>query len=403
MNDFIKELRKARSGLVLDFPYFATPVFHLKMVIDESCATGWTDGRSIGVNPEWFRQHNPQEQIGFFAHEGMHAALGHHIRIIPLAKTATDKVLANMAGDHVVNLILKEARVKLPGEPLCDERFKGMSLEKVFHILKKEEKKKPGRHTRPGPGNGKESGKGQTHPDPGGCGEVRPMPVAGPGRIPSDGEMKAEESKWKVILTQAAKIAKSRGNLPSGLARLIQELVEPKLPWQEIVARFVDNTAKNDFTWRRPNRRYVTQQVYLPTLLSPELSGVVLAFDTSGSMSPKDIVDCVSEVMGIMMTYATTELLLVYCDAAVAGHQTISSDDMFTLTDVIKPQGGGGTRFAPVFRWIEENDIEARAVVYFTDGYASDFGPEPEYDVLWIITQDGRSHFSPPFGEVVNM
>jgi predicted metal-dependent peptidase len=83
----------------------------------------------------------------------------------------------------------------------------------------------------------------------------------------------------------------------------------------------------------------------------------------------------------------------VYCDEAVAGTETYEPGDAIRLT----PHGGGGTAFRPVFDWIAGSDIQPVCAVYLTDLYGSEFGPAPEYPVLWVSTGADAA----PFGEVI--
>ena len=84
---------------------------------------------------------------------------------------------------------------------------------------------------------------------------------------------------------------------------------------------------------------------------------------------------------------------VIWCDTEISV-QVISDPKE------LEPQGGGGTMFSPVFKWVNKNKPQTKGVVYVTDGYCSDFGPEPEYPVLWVLTQENQG-FQPPFGEVV--
>ena len=63
-------------------------------------------------------------------------------------------------------------------------------------------------------------------------------------------------------------------------------------------------------------------------------------------------------------------------------------------------RGGGGTSFRPVFDWVEEQEIEPRCLVYFTDGYA-DFPEQPHsYPVMWAIIDSSET---PPWGEILHI
>ena len=55
------------------------------------------------------------------------------------------------------------------------------------------------------------------------------------------------------------------------------------------------------------------------------------------------------------------------------------------------------TAFRPVFDWIARSDIQPVCAVYLTDLCGCDFGPAPDYPVLWVSTELTQA----PFGEVI--
>jgi predicted metal-dependent peptidase len=147
-----------------------------------------------------------------------------------------------------------------------------------------------------------------------------------------------------------------------------------------------------------PNRRFLSQGLYLPELRNPELGLIALLVDTSGSITQQDLNAIASEVGGILTAYKT-ELLVVYVDAAVQGHTLFSSEDAEIKLEL---KGGGGTDFRPGYAFIDEHGHQPTAAVYLTDGYCRAFPNEPEFPTLWALTQK-NSYFEPPFGEVIVM
>lgn len=65
------------------------------------------------------------------------------------------------------------------------------------------------------------------------------------------------------------------------------ELVKPQINWRQQLRMFMNSTCqrKERSTWRRPNRRYLHQDIIMPTLEGNSIREVVLARDTSGSMT----------------------------------------------------------------------------------------------------------------------
>ena len=126
---------------------------------------------------------------------------------------------------------------------------------------------------------------------------------------------------------------------------------------------------------------------------------LVVAVDTSGSITKDDLQQFASEIDDILNQYPTT-VTVIYCDTKVQQVEEFTAETRPIRLDA---KGGGGTRFSPVWKWIEENAEETPcAVVYLSDLACNDYGNEPEYPCLWVNT--GKYQASPPpFGEVVRL
>ena len=74
-----------------------------------------------------------------------------------------------------------------------------------------------------------------------------------------------------------------------------------------------------------------------------------------------------------------------------------------------KPIGRGGTKFAPAFAWLKENEPDISGAVYVTDldVYSGDFGEEPPFPALWAVHGDPREltqrMANVPFGECIEI
>ena len=165
-------------------------------------------------------------------------------------------------------------------------------------------------------------------------------------------------------------------------ARAIREQVAPKVDWRDVLRRYLSAAAKSDYAWTPPNRRHIARGLYLPSLRSETLGPVVVAVDTSGSIDDGTLAAFAAEITAILDEAAPEAIHVVYCDAAVAGTERFEPGDAIRLT----PQGGGGTAFRPVFDWIARSDIQPVCAIYLTDLDGDDFGPAPDYPVLWVST-----------------
>ena len=382
-----EKMVKARTGMVLNQPFFASLALRLRIKEDESCKTLWTDGHTLGFNPK-FVDGLPLDQVkGVIAHEVMHLACSHHTR-----RGERDQKKWNMAGDYAINQILVDSKIALPEGCLIDPAYIGMASEQIYgHLPEPPPGNSPGNGD-PNGGQGQDQDKDQ---DPGGCGEVRD--AKGPGdRDLSPAETAQEEQNWKIATTQAVTQAKAMGELPGGIARMVGEILAPHVDWREVLRRFVDQAAKNDYTWTRPNRRYLHAGLYLPALYSEQLPPIVIAVDTSGSIDDEAISQFASEMTSILREYKTTCNVL-YCDTEIAGVENFTSDD---LPLKLNPQGGGGTDFRPPFAWVEKQGITPACLIYLTDMYCHQFPEPPAYPVLWAKTGE---YGSAPFGEEVRI
>lgn len=388
------KVAKARTGLVLDNPFFGSLALRLQ-VIEEACGTFATDGIHLWYDPEFVDTLDLETTKGILAHEVMHCALGHTARL-----KGRDAEQWNRAADYAINPLLLDAGFKLTEGALNEREYRDMSADKIYKLLPtpKSGEGEGGGSGKPGEQDGK-SGSGKPGQNPNGEGEVR-EPKNDDGSSKSSSEMKQVEQEWKVAMTQAAQTAKKAGCLPGNLERLVTELVDPKVNWTEILRRFVDSYSRNDYAMFPPNRRYVSMGLYLPSARSEEMGTICAVMDTSGSVDNETVRQFASELQDISFHYRT-ETKVIHCDSAVRAVEEFEVDEEISL----HPKGGGGTDFRPPFKNVDESGQRPACLIYFTDGYCHSFPEEPEYPVLWAIYGRGSygGAFEPPFGEVVNI
>jgi len=368
MDTTIKKITKARAGLVLSSPFFASIALHLKLKEDQECETAYTDSIVLGYNPEFIDKHSNAEVKGIICHEVLHVAMLH-----PFRRNSRDKLRWNIACDYAINMIVKDSGFTLPEGALLDDKYKGLEAEVIYSQLPKQ-LQLPSTSVMIGDVKDYEQDKGDAN-----------------SNTPSQ-----QEQNWKITLTSAATIAKAQGKLPAGLDRMIQEILQPKLPWREILSRFITENAKNDYTWTQPNKRYLYSGLYLPGLNVPTLGTIAVIIDTSGSISQKELDTFASELLSILTIYPGTEIKVIYVDTKVAATETVNLYDF-----QLHAKGGGGTDFKPGFEYIEKEVIMPSCVIYFTDGWCDSFPEAPDYPTLWVSTD--RTNFKPTFGEVIFM
>jgi len=360
---------KARSRLVLDNPFFGTLCLRLKPVERDDIDTGAVDGVNLFYNPKWFAKQGPLERVGFLAHEVMHVVLLHITR-----RGERHPKKWNVAADYAINNHLIKEGFFLPKGGLLDSKYDDMSTDAIYNML-------------PEPPQGWDG----VSDDSGGCGGVLDHPTANTAE--STG---AIEAALNVAINQAAEAAKAQGKLSGNLASLVCDITEAKVDWRAVLGRFLRANNKSDFTWQRPNRRFIAQGMYLPSMHNPCLEEIAIVHDSSGSVSENELSQFLTETSFILHELNPEKVHLIQCDTEV------TSDVEYTreaLPLQVEYKGRGGTMFSPAIDYVNKTHPNVAALIYLTDLECDDFGDKPSYPVLWITTQPGEA----PYGEVIKM
>lgn len=366
----------ARTALLLGNPFFGALALGLRLQEDPTCPTAWVDGRTLGFNPKFISGLTHAQATALVAHEVMHCAQGH-----PWRRDDRQFLPFNIACDKVINSTLKEAGFTLPPQAYYAEGpEEGQSAEWIYARFPVQEVGSSGQ------GDGEE-GTG----DP--LGEVRDAPTAA-----KDGDGKDEdvptEADWQQATKQAAMAAKAQGKLPGSLARFADQVTQPKVDWKSALRRFVQERGKSDYTWSKPNRRFIGMGLYLPELESHELGEIAIAVDTSGSIDNVALAAAKAEVTAVIDECKPSAVTVYYADAAIAQADRFERGDMLDW----RPKGGGGTDFRPVFKACEDAEVQPLCIIYISDLQGT-FGEPPDIPTVWVT--DGPS--LAPFGETLRM
>ncbi len=361
------ELMKiARTRLILDQVFFGMMALRLNLVEKKDTKTAAVDGKNLFYNPEFVKQLSGSERETLIAHEAMHPMLDHIGRL-----QGRQQRRWNCAGDYVINPILQDSGMTPIKGWLCDPAFAGMNADHVYSILPEDQ----------------DDGSGNNPYGQGGLDALDEV-MAGD---PNSQEIDALE--WKAAATNAANVAKQMGNLPASLQRFVEEITGNKVDWRGQLRRFITEHAKDDYSFARPNKFFMHLGFFLPTLYSESIGTIVVAIDTSGSIDQPTLNAFGAETKAIVSTSKPSKLFVIYCDAKVNHVDEFDPYDDITFD----MHGGGGTRFEPVFTYIEENNIKPVALVYLTDLEGPLSFVPPNYPVLWCCTTARIA----PFGETI--
>lgn len=379
-----RRLQKAKITLMRNekFALFSGILMIGRTSVDDNVPTACTNGRDEKYGRAFIKKLTDKELAFVVMHEGMHKAYRH---LTTWKKLHTENpVLANGACDYVINLELKDLdpderviampkyrdgvmKGKVMG--LVDEKYRGMNAKQVFDLLKQE------------------------HGDGGGGDGFDEHDWDGAKELSEDEKKKLERDIDQAMRQGVMAHQKLVGKGTGGLSRELQDLLEPKIDWREVLREFVKSTcrAKDTSSWRRPNRRYLSTGTYMPSMIGERVGHLVVAVDTSGSIGDAELAEFLSEVKGIAEEVNPEKVDLLYWDSEVAAHEEYSDADVPNIVSSTKPAGGGGTSPSCVSAYIAEKKIEPECIIVLTDGcVGNDWGKDWNAPLLWVITGGNR-------------
>lgn len=410
-HDIENKLSAARTKLILDKPFLGTLVLRLplKAANPEWCPTTGTDARKLYYNPEYIEELRADELQFVLAHEALHCGLSHFARRQHRVKHRWD-----LACDYAINPILVAEGLTPPPSVMILPQYEGMTAEEIYPLIddndmsesmdqhlydKPDQTQEGGQDQDENPLDDQPSKKNQSPDKPSGSNDTDNTGASGQQALDESAGSKdkpppplehaeAEQLslQWQQRLASASQQAEQSGKMSAVLKRLIELQRQSVLPWQALLARYLSATARDDYSYQRPSSRRGDPAIY-PTLKSAQIN-IAIALDVSGSVSDKELNQCVSE-MNALKGQLRARITLLVCDAElIEGFPIIFEPwEMVELPETIA--GGGSTDFNPVFQCLEQQDQQPDSLIYFTDALGSFPHYEPNYPVLWLIKGKG--------------
>ena len=355
----LNNIRKARVKLVLVLPFYASIVFKRTIELRDDVPTAYcTAAGNIVCGTRFVSKLTVAQTVFLLAHEAMHYALMHHIRRgwrkprpanIAMDKVINDIFVASKCGDPIPEGVFQAGAREFAWEQLYDEQGDGGDDADGPYV----------------PGNGNDD------LSPEGIGDVDEEQIA---------DIRRE-------LIDARTAAKKQGNMPAGLEKLVEGIVNPKTPWYQLTERFMLQLIKAGVSWKRPNKKYMAQddEIYLPSYdKEPRMGTLVIQSDESGSIDVVTTTHWNGHINALIEACKPERVIVLHTDTVVAKVEEFEADD---LPIVFKTYAGGGTDMTAGFRWCENNAVTPDVFVCLTDGYTP-FGEPQDYPVLWLITSE---------------
>ncbi len=340
------ELTEALSATIAKQPFFASILYDLLTIKeDPKVPTAATDGATIWVG-DWFRKLPMAQRMFVICHEVGHVIFRH----LPRAKAYRERGFGpdlkpwddrkfNVAADYYINAMLDRDKIgHMPPIGLLDHNICSSADDLVDDIYCKL------------PDDDQDS-----------MDEHRPAP---------DGAQAPTEEEIKQAVAGALQAAQTRGMMPGNMARAVGEILEPKQPWKQLLADYITSTVgRDDVSWTRPHRRKLALP---PNMVFPGTQGhamgtMVVAVDTSGSISPAMLQAFTTEMAGIIEQVRPRELWACWWDTKAVMARIEGIEDLVEQ----EAYGGGGTDYNCVQPGIEDEFVDPEIVVCLTDGYVS--------------------------------
>lgn len=360
-----ERLDLAFSKMGIREPFIAAVMTKIPREVSDSVPTAATNGKWIRFNPEFMDKCDDQQLFGLCLHEAMHIILMHMWR-----RGDRNPQLWNYANDAIINSYIRKKKYKLP-EGGVDESWvtDDMDSEYVYNKLKDKYDED-------------EQGAGGF----GGEGDIEDAPD------------EATKADLEATIIASAEMAKACGEGSGLVNSILKNLGKPKVDWRNELRAMMTSATNDDYTYRRPSRRFIGQGIYLPSLHNDGLGGILVGIDSSASMTQEELGQIATEITQIASDLNPEFVQVVYCDTDIMGEQHFDRGDDIEL----HCKGGGGTRFKPVFDYATNYHQPVVGMIYFTDMEGNiDECDEPPFPVIWANTSGQTTNTK--FGVVTNV
>jgi len=378
----LQRLREIKEAILLSHPECAPillPVDFKETKLPPGALMG-TDGVHILYQDNICEKQDDPHLAAKVIHEDIHIMLSHATEArmcpltgpVPLSASDPDveefvrlKARYGHAVDYVTNCIVNALGLPVD-DGLYDPQYEGLSVEEVFNRLPQNVTgKAPDYHIFvPGAGDGQES--------------------------------KEQQLQKRQAFADFLTLAKAAGTLPGSMVDQLADLFKPEIPWLDLLQDWITvQCGSEDTTWKRPSRRGLAVDLYLPSGIDQSLQCLGYGRDTSGSMTDEDCAKGIGAATAAAEAVKIKKFVLVDGDAAVQRVLIFEAGDFVPPMDI---PGRGGTDFRPIFEELLKHDPVC--VVYFTDLEGTFPEKRPPIPVIWVTrNQQGEV----PWGKVVRI
>lgn len=436
-----ENLTKVKIKLMRTAPFFAYFLDYMKFIEDKKGVTqtlGVTKDGRIFYNPgfiEGLVKSDFNKLIGVVLHEVMHLALSHHLRQKGRNIMVGQYSLWNFAIDATANLIILKNGYALPENGIHPDvnndtvdvlnthitDLSNKSCEEVYDELRQSlqeqfDNQKNNQGDENGEGNSQSSSTPVFDPD----GEFGDAPLFDDhlwgeewdegeelsGKSGSDSDSgineKMKNKDWSQITSEAFAHAKNRGLSPAGMGREFDKVFSTQVPWRTLLRKEISSVLPIDYTWNTPNKKHIWSGLYMPALKREQVQ-VLIAIDTSGSMTSDDLSIIIGEIRSLLRTFNSVTFRLITHDIEVHDDYELSNGSVKKL-DTIELHGGGGTSHEYLYNYIKDKRYREKLLISFTDGYSDIEDVSINKNTLFILAgHHVAEHSLKPYGRVTSI
>lgn len=356
------------------------------------------EGVNLKFNPQFVMDKSDSEVQFCLMHVSWHIPFFDALR----AQGKEDAKLWNEACDHYNNLLIKDDAsngVTVPDWATCDTRFRNKEKDDIYQLLLQEQEQNQDQGDGEGDSQdplagdlGGQGGEGESDDD--GDGENQ-------GKQPqiSQEQMEQLQREMESIVQQAAMQSKMAGGpVPNSVEQYLEDLYNPKLPWERILAKYMDDYSNDDYSYQKVNKKFFPHGILLPTTFSEGLGEIVIANDESGSVSDDEYKTYLGAIHDIHNRLNPAGMhILNFTTHIVSEHKIEREGDI----SKINFRGCGGTHIPCVFDHIEKTGMKPQVLIIFSDMESQIPQQKPGYDVIWISVNNPR--FKQPFGRCIHI
>jgi predicted metal-dependent peptidase len=368
MIDKDEKISRAKSKLLVEYPYFGALASKLKLEVNDNIESFKSDGKKLYYREEYINSLAIDEVEFILANGAMHTVLAYERR-----KNSRSGWLWQMATDISINSMLLQNGMSMPDGAEYRKRFDGMYAEEIYAELKEDILRDELSY---------ESDDIEDTQD-----------LNDTNKESIEDEILQEQLLVQEAISLLEKEFK-KGQTPNSIERFFKLDFLSKVDWRSELRLALEKYFRDDYTLLPPSKKLLSYGIYLPSTTSVTYS-LVIGIDSSASIDEENLSRFLSEVNSLMSLIQNYTIELIVCDDKIRYHKTFYSGDILELELI----GGGATDFRPVFEYIDTELDDIKLLLYFTDLDGIFPDTKPDYEVKWVSKETKNI----PFGSIIEI